>query len=391
MDGLGRALEPLRDDVELTRFDGDTGDERFVVAVERRHFLVDRTTAALIEALRNARTYDEAARGMSQQRGVSISAAEVESLARDGLPRVLFVEDGHRLKHPLILRLHIFQGAELTPLLRLSALLFNRSIAVLSAVGCIVALLAALTHVSQVGTHSLSPGGWLLAILGVLLGSFLHELGHVSACHRFGARQDGIGIGFYWFMPSFYAEVHGAWRLRRLQRAAVDIGGLYFQMIYLIPVCIAIALMDDPTLPAMVLSISLFMMMHTLNPVLKFDGYWLLSDLSGSTNLHDRIANTGRVLVKAMLSGGQERYPSVRDTLLFLAFCSLGAAFFTYLFWLFGNQVGRLAASAGLAISERSFSGAILPSVGALVLAALSGLIGFRLARAVGRVFRPAN
>jgi hypothetical protein len=48
-------------------------------------------------------------------------------------------------------------------------------------------------------------------------------------------------------------------------------------------------------------------------------------------------------------------------------------------------------ASAELPISELSSSGAILPSVGALLLAALCGLIGFRLARAVGRGFRPAN
>ncbi len=37
-----------------------------------------------------------------------------------------------------------------------------------------------------------------------------------------------------------------------------------------------------------------FLMLHTLNPVLKYDGYWLLTDLAGIPNLHAAIRDTAR-------------------------------------------------------------------------------------------------
>jgi len=387
MQRLDTDWEPLREDVEISPFDGEQGQDRYVVAVERRHFLVDAPTATLIEAWRSARSYPEVAERVSQRHGISLTASEVAALARDGLPRVLFEADSQRLKHPLILRLQLFQGKELLPLLRASAALLRPSLALVLSLVFLLALGGAVLQLSQTTTRPLALAEWGLAIGGVLLGSLIHELGHLSACQRHGARQDGMGVGFYWFMPSFYAEVHGAWRLPRLQRAAVDVGGLYFQALYLIPICLAVVLLDDPSLPAMVLSISALMMMHTLNPVLKFDGYWLLSDLTGTANLHARIAETGRQWVLALRSGLRLPPPQRRETVLFVVFCSLGLAFFTYMLLFFGRQSGHAAGSLLQAAHHGHWWSAALSLLAVLLLTTLAGLIGFRLARAVARVF----
>ena len=122
----------------------------------------------------------------------------------------------------------------------------------------------------------------------MLLSYFIHELGHVTACRRYDCPHGDIGMGIYFVFPVFYADVSKAWRLKRNQRATVDLGGLYFQAILLIIIDIY-AYLNNSALAFMLSWTITLTMLHTLNPFFKFDGYWLLSDLSGITNLHEKM------------------------------------------------------------------------------------------------------
>lgn len=76
-------------------------------------------------------------------------------------------------------------------------------------------------------------------ILGVLLllllSSFVHEIGHASACRHFGVKHGGIGFGLYLTFPVFYTDVSEIWKLKRTERIVVNMAGVYFQLILLIP------------------------------------------------------------------------------------------------------------------------------------------------------------
>jgi putative peptide zinc metalloprotease protein len=178
-----------------------------------------------------------------------------------------------------------------------------------------------------------------------MLGVVMHELGHLAACVRFGARHGGIGVGVYWCMPVLYAEVSGAWMLPRLQRAAVDAGGVYFQCTYLIALGTAyLASGATPFLEAM--AWTHFLMLHTLNPVLKYDGYWLLTDLGGMPNLHEQVRSSAQKVWRSLTRAADSMLPTLRQLALLGMFGALATTYFVYTLAMLGQGIGYSASEA---------------------------------------------
>lgn len=48
-----------------------------------------------------------------------------------------------------------------------------------------------------------------------IISSFIHELGHASACKHFGLKHGGIGFGLYLNFPVLYTDVTEIWKLNR--------------------------------------------------------------------------------------------------------------------------------------------------------------------------------
>lgn len=146
-----------------------------------------------------------------------------------------------------------------------------------------------------------------LLAAGLLLSGLWHELGHTAACRYFNCPHGAIGFGLYFVFPAWYADVSKAWRLGPRQRAVVDLGGVYFQAVLLIGLD-GYALASGNPLALKLVWLITFTMLFTLNPAFKFDGYWLLSDLSGLHNLHQRVRDStaawfGHLLQAARKSG----------------------------------------------------------------------------------------
>lgn len=136
-----------------------------------------------------------------------------------------------------------------------------------------------------------------------LLSLFCHELGHASACMRYGAAPSEIGLTVYLIYPAFYSNVDAAWTLRRWQRMVVDLAGVYFQLIFGAVCALAMACSQLMPLRLCLVFIAGSCLM-SLNPILKFDGYWLMSDALGVTNLGRQPARIYRYLL-ARLRGGE--------------------------------------------------------------------------------------
>ncbi len=141
------------------------------------------------------------------------------------------------------------------------------------------------------GASGLAFGGWLLAVF--LVTRALHELGHAIACHRQGVRCPDIGLLFIMCAPCVYCDVSESWRLpRRSQRAAVAAGGMYIELIVAtVASWIWLATVDSPVntlaLQAMcVCSISTILI--NANPLMRFDGYYILADWLDEVNLRSK-------------------------------------------------------------------------------------------------------
>lgn len=130
----------------------------------------------------------------------------------------------------------------------------------------------------------MSGGQFLITCLIMLFGSCVHEFGHAAASVRYGCKSVSIGWGWYLYFFVLYTDLSEAWRLPRKERAIVDVGGLYFQSIYATLLLLAYGVWGAPVFLYCVL-FSYVSMISALNPFIRLDGYWLLSDLGGIPNL----------------------------------------------------------------------------------------------------------
>lgn len=144
----------------------------------------------------------------------------------------------------------------------------------------------------------------LAMVLGlVVLATALHEIGHATATRYGGAEPGEMGVGIYVVWPAFYTDVTDAYRLDRGGRLRVDLGGVYFNVLFILAVAGAYFLTGwEPLL--ILIPIQHFQILQQFLPFLRLDGYYILSDLVGVPDLFARIKPTLKSAVP-----GQETDP----------------------------------------------------------------------------------
>ena len=153
-------------------------------------------------------------------------------------------------------------------------------------------------------SHPLS----LLAVLGLtLLSTLFHECGHAAACRYGGARPGVIGMGFYVMWPAFFTNVTDTYRLGRGGRVRTDLGGVYFNAIFVLALTAAYRTTGFAVLASAIM-LTHAEIVQQLVPSLRFDGYFILADLIGVPDLFRRIGPTLRGLIP-----GQPRDARVQD------------------------------------------------------------------------------
>ena len=136
----------------------------------------------------------------------------------------------------------------------------------------------------EIFKKGISKTQWLYFFILSFIGVTFHEIGHASAAHHYGAKHGGIGGGFYLFMPVYFADVTDIWKLTKSQRITVNLAGMYFELIY---VLLLILIGFIFALPYLVVfgCIIILSSLRNLNPFIRSDGYWVLSDATEKQNL----------------------------------------------------------------------------------------------------------
>ena len=135
------------------------------------------------------------------------------------------------------------------------------------------------------------PGLLILVFAVTILSAGFHEFGHAAAARYGGATPGVMGFGVYLVWPAFYTDVTDTYRLGRGGRVRTDLGGLYFNTI----VAVGITglwwwLQYDALL--LVVATQIIQMVRQLGPMVRFDGYHVLADLTGVPDLYSRIKPT---------------------------------------------------------------------------------------------------
>jgi uncharacterized membrane protein len=129
---------------------------------------------------------------------------------------------------------------------------------------------------------------------------FLHELGHAAGCMRTGVRNGGIGICIYIMFPGLYTEVTESWKLPGRKRLIVDSAGIYISLCAATLSMIAYFITGSPVAAVMVLLCDITTLVN-LNPFVRMDGYWIVSDLLEMPHLMDVNKATASVLLSCII------------------------------------------------------------------------------------------
>jgi putative peptide zinc metalloprotease protein len=135
-----------------------------------------------------------------------------------------------------------------------------------------------------------------------------HELGHGYVCKYFGGRVPEMGCKLIAGMPLAYMDATSAYSFpKRFHRIAVMLGGMYFEVLVAIPATFLWAFLPDTFIGSCAYQLIFMAGVATIffnaNPLMKYDGYFILSDLLGIPNLRSKASNELNGLFKRRILG----------------------------------------------------------------------------------------
>ena len=210
---------------------------------------------------------------------------------------------------------------------------------------CVVLMLVALT------TVLLSPGdltarlpemraffgpanlAWLMVCLAGV--KILHELGHAMACRHFGCECHEIGLLFLVFTPCLYCDITDSWTLPdKRQRMTIAATGIYVELVLASTATLLWWNTADSLLNALCLNVMFLCSVNTIflngNPLLRYDGYYLLSDWLEIPNLWQRSRGLLAHLAGRLLLGAPRESALPQERPIVLAIYGLLSTVYRY-------------------------------------------------------------
>ncbi len=216
-----------------------------------------------------------------------------------------------------------------------------------------------------IGTHLNTESTFVAAYATFLLALCAHELGHATACSRYGIRPGDIGFALYLVFPAVYCDVTRAWLLPRRQRVVVDMAGLVFEIGVGSAYAIIGAIWHIWFLVLAALMV-LGNLVWALNPFGRFDIYWALNDAVGVTNLRQASwqALKGILIRRAHRAETSSLRGRARAALAAYAICSmLMFAWFGYEMAMIGVSLTAHAIAVGKLITHAAGHGQVGPAL----------------------------
>ncbi len=142
-------------------------------------------------------------------------------------------------------------------------------------------------------------GNWAWLAAAIALAKVLHELGHALTCRRFGGQCHELGIMLLVFTPCLYCNVSDAWLMtNKWRRIAVGAAGMWVEIMLASAATFVWWWTGPGRLNGLCLDLMFVCSVSTLlfngNPLLRYDGYYILSDLVEVPNLQEQSSRVVR-------------------------------------------------------------------------------------------------
>ncbi len=164
---------------------------------------------------------------------------------------------------------------------------------------------------------------------------FIHESAHGLTCKHYGGEVHNMGLMFLYLTPAFFVDVTETWvSATKIQRLATIIAGIWVEMV----VCGLAMIVWANTQPSavvhdlaykVILITGLAVIVMNLNPLLKLDGYYFLTELIGIPDLKERSTSFISAWFQSSILRLPAEVPSVprRRVLLFLVYAVVSGAY----------------------------------------------------------------
>jgi len=293
---MNENVPKLKDCVYIQEFDTSNKNKTFVLVCENKRWQITDYLYHIINLIDGKRTIENIAKELSVILGRNVDEKEVSEVFEKFLIKRGILEGTHDtvkkkkssaylwMKIPLI-------KSENIEKFRFLSNLFNREVVIPFIIIGVLVIAYSIIYLNNKGINlysiiTMNNLDYISPLIIVYISTIFHELGHSSACMHYNIKPGDIGFAFYFTYPCFYADVSKVWHLKRTQRAVVDIGGVYFQFVFYVLMCLIGMIIDNISLILGAL-LGILFFVGTFNPFIKMDGYWMLSDLMGIPNLHD--------------------------------------------------------------------------------------------------------
>jgi putative peptide zinc metalloprotease protein len=188
--------------------------------------------------------------------------------------------------------------------------------------------------------------------LAIFLIALVHELGHALTCKYFGGEVHEMGFLLIYFQPAFFTNVSDAWMFKeKRKKLLVSWAGIYIHLFLWACVTLLWRITDLETQ----LNSFLFVVMITsgvliifnFNPLIKLDGYYLLSDWLEIPNLRKKAFGYLGSVVKNKILKIKEKIPEVstREKRVFPWYGTLSIVYSFILILYFFLKVGNFLVS----------------------------------------------
>jgi putative peptide zinc metalloprotease protein len=134
---------------------------------------------------------------------------------------------------------------------------------------------------------------WVYFTVALCVTKIIHEFGHGLTCKYYGGECHEMGAMLLVLTPCLYCNVSDSWMLpNKWHRAAIGAGGMYIELC-IAAVCTWIWWFSEPGLLNQLCLSTIFVcsvstVIFNANPLLRYDGYYILSDLTEIPNLRQK-------------------------------------------------------------------------------------------------------
>ncbi|MBP6024459.1 hypothetical protein [Ferruginibacter sp.] len=272
-------------DIEIKEFDSSKTSKNYLVLYHGRIFEINSLVKSVVEYVKQGKTENEIAETISKNENISLTENHIQQI-KENIIQKISSDNENSIVDSIYFKIKFISPKVVKVISSCLTFFFNKFIFIfLNILFVLVFILIAPIIFAK--SDLSNPNNFFPSILLTTSMILFHEIGHSTAIEKFNLKQEAIGFGFYFFSPVFYTNSTQAWMLDRKRRLIIDYGGIYFQTLLLIPLGIYFYFSKD-LLVKNIITYNYIIIYLNLNPFLKFDGYWIFSDLIGVPNLRQK-------------------------------------------------------------------------------------------------------